>query len=165
MLFYIIFSPSSVVVFSTITRFITNKPYHRKKKTALTQNPPKPYLALNNTFCHLNMIQNHPSRSIRSPFSFIHSIFFKMLMARVDQSIFGSQRELQSGTTEERGEGGAVKWYSLIDRGARDSVCERNSKKSPRDEGGVHGGRECKGGRSMTGWRHRARKLHCVLSD
>lgn len=29
-----------------------------------------------------------------------------------------------------------MKWYSLIDRGARDSVCERNSKRSPRDEGG-----------------------------
>lgn len=27
-----------------------------------------------------------------------------------------------------------LKWYSLIDRGARDSVCERNSKKSPLDE-------------------------------
>lgn len=32
-----------------------------------------------------------------------------------------------------------MKWYSLIDRGARDSVCERNSKKSPRDEGGGGG--------------------------
>lgn len=36
-----------------------------------------------------------------------------------------------------------LKWYSLIDRGARDSVCEWNSKKSPRDEGGcMVGGRE-----------------------
>lgn len=35
---------------------------------------------------------------------------------------------------------GGLKWYSLIDRGARDSVCEQNSKKSPRDEWGVGGG-------------------------
>lgn len=63
------------------------------------------------------------------------------------------------------------KWYSLIDRGARDSVCERNSKKSPLDERARVRARVCmcvwegKGKRCMVEWRHRARKLHCVLSD
>lgn len=49
-------------------------------------------------------------------------------MARVAQSIFGSQTGLLGSSKEERG---AVNWYSLIDREARDSVCEQNSKKAP----------------------------------
>lgn len=66
-----------------------------------------------------------------------------------------------------REERGVLKWYSLIDRGARDCVCEWNSKKSPRDGEGVEGGRNgaSEGGRSVVEWRHRARKLHCVLGD
>lgn len=91
-----------------------------------------------------------------------------MLMARVAQSISGSQRGLLGSAKEERG---TLKWYSLIDRGARDSVCERNSKKSPRDDMGGGGGAwweegsESEGGWSMVEWRHRARKLHCVHCD
>lgn len=69
-----------------------------------------------------------------------------MLMPIVAYSIFGSQRGLLGSTEEKRG---AQKWYGLIDRGARDSVCERNSKKSPRDVEGVHGGR--KGARAKEG--------------
>lgn len=57
-----------------------------------------------------------------------------------------------------------LKWYSLIDRGARDRECEQNSKTSPETSGGGGGGKS-RGGRSMVEWRHRARKLHCVLSD
>lgn len=68
-------------------------------------------------------------------------------MARVAQSIFGSQRGLLGSTKEERG---MLKWYSLIDRGARDCVCERNSKKSPRDVGG--------GGGYMVGGKERERR-------
>ncbi len=52
------------------------------------------------------------------------------------------------GITKERR--GMLEWYSLIDRGARDSVCERNSKESPRDGGG---GCEC-----MVGRRERERR-------
>ncbi|CAB1454849.1 unnamed protein product, partial [Pleuronectes platessa] len=51
-------------------------------------------------------------------------------MARVARSILGSKQGLTGSTKKERG---SLEWYRLIDRGARDSVCERNSKKSPRD--------------------------------
>lgn len=66
------------------------------------------------------------------------------------------------------------KWYSLIDSGGGDGVCEQNSKRSLQDEGVGGGGvargkgegvcmrKEENGG---VGWRHRARKLHCVVVD
>ena len=57
-----------------------------------------------------------------------------MPIARVGQSIFGSRRVLLGSIKRE--ERGMLKWYRLIDRGARDGVCELNSKKSPRDEEG-----------------------------
>jgi len=76
----------------------------------------------------------------------IFFFFFLILIARVAQSILGSQGDHWAVLKAERG---VLKWYSLIDRGARDSVCEQNSKKSPRDEEGVHGGR--KGARAKEG--------------
>ena len=42
-------------------------------------------------------------------------------------------------------------------------------KRAPETGGGEHGGRKGarakEGRRSMVEWRHRARKLHCVLGD
>lgn len=57
-------------------------------------------------------------------------------MVRVAWSISGSQRGCWAVPNQERG---SLKWYILIDRGARDSVCEWNSKKSPQDEGREEG--------------------------
>lgn len=72
-------------------------------------------------------------------------------MARVAPSIFLGAGGDYWAALKRRG--GTLKWYSLIDRGARDSVCERNSKKSPRDEGGRGGGGGC-----MVGGRERERR-------
>lgn len=89
-------------------------------------------------------------------------------MFRVAQSIFGSQRGLLGSNSEGRG---APIWYSLIDRGEeQETVCVSGIVKRATEKrrGGVHGGRKgavFEGGRSVVEWRHRARKLHCVLGD